>query len=132
MAAEQTFGAAFKAARAKAVKEGRDPSKATFTWKGKSFHTRTGEDESRAKAAASPLGKFYLDKYSGVKGNASKISGAGPMSTGKFDAPAADKPAKRTLKERFETGTLFKAAKGGSIDGCAVRGKTRAPMKKGK
>jgi hypothetical protein len=41
-----------------------------------------------------------------------------------------DEARKANAKARFESGTLFRA-KGGKIDGCAVRGKTRA-MKKGK
>lgn len=37
-----------------------------------------------------------------------------------------------TERRRAALGRGVKKAKGGSIDGCAIRGKTRAPMKKGK
>lgn len=41
---------------------------------------------------------------------------------GKVKKPVAKKPVKKVAPKKF--------AKGGSVDGCAIRGKTRAPMKK--
>jgi len=184
-----SFAEAFRAARAE------KGAGKTFTFGGKSFSTNmVGEGAKRPQAAkaatpkadtpkgsSSPLGDFYTSKFSGIKGNAANIKGAGSMATGKpsapadkptppparksalnagrskgflagmFDGDAASnfskaqekkygKPSGRSVlltgKEAREAnkrqGTIGGYAKGGSIDGCAIRGKTRAPMKKGK
>ena len=52
---KQTFAEAFKAARAKAVKEGRDPSKEIFTWGGEKKVARlAGEGASRPATTRRP------------------------------------------------------------------------------
>jgi hypothetical protein len=43
---DMSFGEAFKAARAVAKREGRDPDKDTFTWRGKKYTTELAEDKS--------------------------------------------------------------------------------------
>ena len=111
----QSFGEAFKAARAKAL----DGGPKTFTWGGKSFTTQVkGEGGSKPAAklatnksstSSSPVGDFYLNKYPKIKGNAANIKGAGPMSTGKADtsAPAANRtspPAAQRSKDSTVTG----------------------------
>jgi hypothetical protein len=44
------FGAAFKEARKKRIASGESEDTATFTYKGKKYHTRTKEDEAKKKA----------------------------------------------------------------------------------
>lgn len=123
----QSFSEAFKAARAKGEK--------TFSWAGKpgmTFTTKMAGEEIKKPAARAPATKDLtgINKptggYSSAAGEATREANRADM---RKKAAAARKP---TLKERFQSGTMFKKAKGGSIDGCAIRGKTRAPMKKGK
>lgn len=122
----QSFGEAFRAARMSGDK--------TFTYGGKSFTTQLKEEvkkpavqPSRAPATKDLTGiNKPTGGYSSAAGEATREANRADM---RKKAAAARKP---TLKERFQSGTMFKKAKGGSIDGCAIRGKTRAPMKKGK
>jgi len=183
----QSFGEAFKAARAKAL----DGGPKTFTWGGKSFTTQVkGEGASKpmvSKPAAPAANKPTVNKPA-----APAVNKPAAPAVNKPAAPAANKPAAQRPKDSTVTGrqmlaNLFSAgrekekeisrragkgpgsgersgmqmlanrqrkieasskaeterrraalgrgvkkAKGGSIDGCAIRGKTRAPMKKGK
>ena len=54
---ELTFGQAFAKARRERIKSGADINKATFTWKGKKYHTRTKEEEAKAKKKPMKVGK---------------------------------------------------------------------------
>ena len=54
---ELTFGQAFAKARRERIKSGADMNKATFTWKGKKYHTRTKEEEAKAKKKPMKVGK---------------------------------------------------------------------------
>lgn len=54
---ELTFGQAFNKARRERIKSGADMNKATFTWKGKKYHTRTKEEEAKAKKKPMKVGK---------------------------------------------------------------------------
>lgn len=196
-----TRGEAFKLARMKAKLAGEDPSKATFTWGGKTYHTRmAGEGGSKAatpKASApkaatpkasssSVVGDYYRNQFAKdkVSGDASKIKGVSAAESAAAQAKAgksnvASKPPERSdgtisrinagwaankenfakrqekkygpssskgdgmfsginaawarTKDKFTKAQKAKGyAKGGSVDGIAIRGKTRAPMKKGK
>jgi len=211
-----TRGEAFKLARMKAKLAGEDPSKATFTWGGKTYNTRmAGEGASRsaparrsaaetpktaAKSGLKPETEKFLNNLrpamyinrkdkayisDKVTPNPKNKSDYIPVSSLKSqsDKPAALAAKPRTSKERSaeargrvvnavkgffgasdesraryaaqqkkaaETraarkpllltgeearkankGTIGGMRKGGKIDGCAVRGKTRA-MRKGK
>ena len=224
---DMTFGESFKYARMAAKAAGMDPSKETFTYKGKTYSTRmAGEGASKSKAAspkaATPKAaapKAATTKAPEVNARTKEFFSKTPLvpttqgqnarpttplniqtpallradskaakaakeqadakkamtaardkrreTASRFLSNIASLPAriytgnsgsrnkplllvgdeareanrrqgtiggmkKRTAKERFETGTLFNKAKGGKIDGIAIRGKTRAPMKKGK
>lgn len=137
----QTFAEAFKAARAE------KGAGKTFTFGGKSYSTNMASDAPRKAASSAPARSsapatrtMNLTGVNKPTGSVSKVdtrffnkkpTGA-PMKREEPKKSAEPSGKKGTLKERFQSGTLFKKAKGGSIDGCAVRGKTRAPMKKGK
>lgn len=54
---ELTFGQAFNKARRERIKSGADMNKATFTWKGKKYHTRTKEEEAKAEKKPMKVGK---------------------------------------------------------------------------
>lgn len=214
-----SFAEAFRAARAKAVKEGRDPSKETFMWGGQKKVARmAGEGASRPAAAPRRSGtgstgsttptsrttstsgsapaqtqtrsRATSDWASSPKAAAalaaarSRTGTAGALAEGitrrnkltpaapkpglieryrqymlentkspnaaeiqtRLKTAAAQKKAAEEAKQRKASEEAKKAtseyerrtgksiltrAKGGSVDGCAIRGKTRA-MKKGK
>ncbi len=212
---KQSFAEAFRAARARAKAEGRDPSKEVFTWGGQKKVARlVGEGASKpaARAAkpqqastsapakpstsapASPSksmtpvrtpsaggpGSLFLDKpeYRAARERAPNTTPSAPTASAKpgvdpraaalarasaaraaaraamakRNAPAEPKPdvwapgakpsgGRLLLKDNdYKKGgaakkpaakqPVKKFAKGGSVDGCAVRGKTRAPLRK--
>lgn len=178
----QTFGEAFKAARAAALSGG--PK--TFTWGGKSYGTQLASEVKKPAAAApaKPAASTpttntrastemartaarsqaairekraenqadFRKRMQGKTATAPKAeakrdnTAAGRRERmGKFfsslnpynQADAKGKAGKPLIltgeaARKANKGTIGGKAKGGSIDGCAIRGKTRAPMKKGK
>jgi hypothetical protein len=171
-----TRGEAFKLARMKAKLAGKDPSKATFTWGGKTYHTRTAEEESRMRRAAAPKAGTTTPKAGAstpkagtttpkpaVRTGIAQASRTAPAAKPTPKIPAAPvrqqkpdwnkglrsaspallqrkeepkpKPGSLLMRKKEEKpkpgSLLMKKAKGGKIDGVAIRGKTRA-MKKGK
>lgn len=71
--------------------------------------------------------------------NLAREEGYGRKSLGRYMAETSARRQQAQINELFglkKGGKVKKYAKGGKIDGCAVRGKTRAarktPMKKGK
>jgi len=199
----QSFAEAFRAARAKAVKEGRDPSKETFTWGGEKkvarmagegakrpAPTRSGTGSAakteapkaksdvsgatRSFVAKTPLapkaeaakpqqqkpkrdntaagrrermGKFLsaLNPYNqkdakGPSGKPILLTGdaARKANKGTIGGKPVEKSNRRPLlltgdeARKANKGTIGGYAKGGKVDGIAIRGKTRASLKKGK
>jgi hypothetical protein len=162
---KQTFAEAFKAARAKAVKEGRDPSKEIFTWNGEKKVARlAGEGAKRAGATSAPTRQGKLEDKPNNTGASETPKTINPYTTKRDSVPLRAKPTaaaeRREKLGKFLTkisslytpgakskpwlltgeaareanrkqGTIGGKAKGGKIDGAAIRGKTRA-MKKGK
>lgn len=166
----QTFGEAFKAARAKGEKN--------FTWFGKSYAAKmAGEGGSKAATPKAATPKAATPKAPEVNARTREFISKAPLlatrdmksiqnkPTGSTTKPKDNSFAARQtrkygasspgnvlraiqgikdfneagLKRDVITDAKFKAqqkakgyAKGGKIDGCAIRGKTRAPMKKGK
>ena len=183
-----TRGEAFRLARMKAKLAGEDPSKATFTWGGKTYHTRmAGEGAkkpapvtrrttqqvgtnknaapppppppsppppapTRAPTRAAPkaepkrdntaagrrerMGRVFasLNPFRDTSAREKEIAKAASKPRD-YAADRARMKAEKLAEKaarRKELGIREpKMAKGGKIDGCAVRGKTRA-MKKGK
>ena len=128
-----SFGAAFKAARAKAKDAGKDPSKATFTWNGKTYHTRTAEEEARAKPApGSRQSPFKADAKEDITVTAKKAPAMARAKNTEERFKATQRRVEgesvldRVLRQNREMASY---KKGGSIDGCAIRGKTRAGRK---
>lgn len=119
----QSFSEAFKAARAD------KGAGKTFTWGGKSYSTnmagegakkptRSGTGSSTPKAAAPTTNTRA----------ATELSRTAARSQKNIRENRAENQA--DFRKRMQEKRGY--AKGGSIDGCAIRGKTRAPMKKGK
>lgn len=169
-----TRGEAFRLARMKAKLAGEDPSKATFTWGGKTYNTRMAGEG--AKATSKPTApKDTPPKPADVSESTKRFVKNLPLKP-KPETPAASKPKPKTQGDTYSSGVggarsaaaqearksgkspglldsafgkwvhktnvafqerqkkKYGKAAGGSvrsIDGCAVRGKTRA-MKKGK
>lgn len=155
-----TFGEAFKAARASGDKTFTFGGKSyTTKMAGDGAKKAAPKGGSTASTSKSPLADFYLNKYPKIKGNAANIKGvslaesaAAQAKAGRSNVTTNPKPKPKSpvntgrsegFLSRFgksDTGKSFTErqqqkygkAKGGSVDGCAIRGKTRAPMKKGK
>lgn len=172
----ETFAEAFRAARAKAVKEGRDPSKETFTWGGEKKVARMAGEG--AKRSSTPTRRETPKPASGVSAateamfNRMKAKGIPKMEGYKADTQKkGDTPAKpkgssylsgvggarssaataarkegtagkdgmfdrfsrwvhqTNLNQQERQKKKYGYAKGGKIDGIAVRGKTRAGRK---
>lgn len=150
----QSFGEAFRAARAD------KGAGKTFTWAGKSYSTNAASDAPK-RAATAPAVKraapASASKVSPTKASdkpaqrtvdlsktKNKPTGSVTPTSGKLSSPvymtkegrdviAGRTKAKAEPVKRIGYSTNNKRyAKGGSVDGCAVRGKTRASMKKGK
>lgn len=160
---KQSFGEAFKAARAAAVKAGRDPDKEIFTWGGqKKVAKMAGSSPSRsAPKATAPKAK--VEKPSVVpaaqrsgrpltaatpgllstRAQTDMAAAAKAKSKALQDQAAANRIRLLTAKPKRDQESITKGSsgraytpqelsgmsgykKGGSIDGIAVRGKTRA------
>jgi len=180
-----SFGSAFKAARAAAIKAGRDPNKETFTWRGEKKVARMAgstpkptvkRDAPAAKAPAErrtpptpkgappvvrgnppqdagPFGSVgapsFLKRTPGMKDVSSYVEErAAPTpikavrrgaleglrqrrnvaaeAAAKKDKEAKDMAGVPAWRNNPDAFTTKKLAKGGSIDGCAIRGKTKA------
>lgn len=89
---------------------------------------RTSKD--RSAEARERMGKFFSSLNPYAQGDRSGKSTRPLLLTGK-EAREANKGTIGGMKKGGKVAPK-KMAKGGSIDGCAVRGKTRAPLKKGK
>ena len=176
--AKSTFGEAFRAARAAAIKAGRDPDKEIFTWGGQKKVARMASSPSRSGtgSAVRPAPR-QEDKPITVTATRDQVNKAkqSPAPPAKPQTAAQPKPPvrPRTLGERMGSsfseragntliapfkaaamynplslaaraildggssrsddegsnmkkgGKVKKYAKGGSIDGAAIRGKTR-------
>ena len=89
----------------------------------------------KKNASGSDFGKF-ISSWLPVGDDDRKYKLAGNTPPGfKKGGKAATKAGKAMVKKSADTmgrAMVKKFAKGGSVDGCAIRGKTRAPMKKGK
>jgi len=143
---DMTFGQAFRAAR----KEGKD----TFMWRGKKYTTETKEEKDRKKAdkdreradkelkEVEVTGKRRMttddfmkgsDRTMGVKTGAKRAQ----PSMVDFKTQGRRKPeySKKDLElpSSMRRGTFDRITrgfkKGGRIDGCAMRGKTRGRMR---
>jgi len=145
-------GMGFKDAFAAARKAGDK----TFTWQGKSFTTQVkGESKPAARPAARsapkpaadttrrapapekkndeivvkapPKGDERRRTYSSAESRERAGRMLGSLASAPFKALAEYNPASLLLKSAMKKGGSVKGyAKGGKIDGCAVRGKTRA------
>lgn len=166
-----SFAEQFKYTRMAAKAAGLDPSKQTFTWKGKTYTTKmAGEGASRPAAIrrstdakpATPAATPTRSSEAPKQGAAETPKASNPYAAKANSAPfrakptaaaerraklgnfltklssiytpgAKDKPLLLTGEAAREAnrrqGTIGGKAKGGKIDGCAVRGKTRARMK---
>jgi len=123
----QSFGEAFRAARAE------KGAGKTFTWGGKSYSTNAASDAPKRAATASTVKRAAPTPTPTASTSNSRA---------KVElARTAARSQKNIRENRAENQADFRKrmqekrsgyAKGGSIDGCAIRGKTRAPMKKGK
>lgn len=155
---EMTRGEAFRYARMAAKAAGLDPSKQTFTHNGKTYNTRmAGEGASKPAAPAATRSAPPAASRSAAPAKPDvsartkeffKNLSMKPKADSSAATPAARKsPANAGRSEGFlsrfaksDTGKSFAErqkkkygyAKGGKIDGIAIRGKTRAPLKKGK
>lgn len=112
-----TIGSTISGMRSNAPTQGRGTPPATPTTR--KTPVNAGRSEGfLSRFGKSDTGKSFKERQEQKYG---KPSGRSVLLTGK-EAREANK----------RQGTIGGYAKGGKIDGCAIRGKTRAPMKKGK
>lgn len=100
---KMSFAKAFAAAR-------RVAGKPNFTWKGKSYNTNMRGEDPKATAAA---------RLAYANANDPEFKSFDPLGAGDTRAKGG------AIKKK----PVMKYAKGGSIDGCAIRGKTRVGRK---
>lgn len=90
---EMSFSEAFKAARAVAKREGRDPDKEPFTWKGKKYKAEMGGSKASAPARVTETKtttEVETPSSSGARsGGRGSKPGSAKVGTGRYDDPTS-------------------------------------------
>ena len=135
--AEMSFSEAFKAARAVAKREGRDPDKEEFTWKGGKYKAKMG-DGSKTSAPSrvtktETTTEVETPTSSGTRsGGRGSKPGSAKVGTGRYDDPTSSymdrvlSPFKRlTGGDLFGQRKVERVAKGAGVDTEEARRRVR-------
>ena len=134
---EMSFSEAFKAARAVAKREGRDPDKEQFTWKGKKYKAEMGggsKDSAPSRVTKTETTtEVEAPASSGARsGGRGSKPGSAKVGTGRYDDPTSSymdrvlSPFKRlTGGDLFGQRKVERVAKGAGVDTEEARRRVR-------